>query len=113
MTPSTTRSGGCSGKTDPLPAWERYAEALSVRLTPSEFEAVTQSVSELARFSEHIRDTPIDPSGAYWTLSPEAVSRLKEMREHATAAFNALAKSAKDPEGVEPGKLLHEEQEPT
>jgi hypothetical protein len=35
------------------------------------------------------------------------------MRENATAAFNALAEIAKDPEVVEPGKLLHDEQEPT
>jgi hypothetical protein len=97
---------------DPLPAWERYAEALSVRLTPNEFEAVTQSVSEMSRFSKHIREAPMDGHG-HWTLSPKAVGKLKEMREHATPAFNALAEIAKDPEVVEPGKLLHEAQEAT
>jgi hypothetical protein len=97
---------------DPLPAWERYAEALSVRLTPDEFEAVTQSVSEMSRFSKHIREAPMDGHG-YWTLSPKAVGKLKEMREHATAAFNALAKIAKDPGVVESGKVLHDDQEPT
>jgi hypothetical protein len=97
---------------DPLPAWERYAEALSVRLTPDEFETVTQSVSEMSRFSKQIREAPMDGHG-YWTLSPKAVAGLKTMRENATAAFNALAKIAKDPGVVEPGKLLHDDQKPT
>jgi hypothetical protein len=99
---------------DPLPAWEAYAEALSVRLTPDEFEAVTQSVWEMSRFSEEIRKAPMDdPNGGYWTLSPKAVGKLKDMRANATAAFNALAKIAKDPDVVEAGKLLHEDQAPT
>jgi hypothetical protein len=77
-------------------------------------DAVTQAVREISHFSEEIRKIPVDdPNGAYWILSPKAVGRMKEMREHATAAFNALAKIAKDPEVVEPGKLLHDEQQPT
>jgi hypothetical protein len=35
------------------------------------------------------------------------------MREHATRAFNALAKVAKDDDVVPEGQLLHEGQEPT
>jgi hypothetical protein len=81
-------------------------------LTPDEFEAVTQSVSEMSRFSKHIKAAPMDGHG-YWTLSLKAVGKLKEMREHATAAFNALAKIVKDPEVVESGKLLHDDQKPT
>jgi hypothetical protein len=46
-------------------------------------------------------------------MSPAAVDKLSEMREHATAAFNALAALAKDAEVVPAGELLHEAQQPT
>jgi hypothetical protein len=98
---------------DPMPAWTEYAEALSAHLSSAQLEAVTQSVSELSRFSRHIRDAPRDPDVPYWTMSPAAVDKLSEMREHATAAFNALAALAKDAEVVPAGELLHEAQQPT
>lgn len=118
LTASALRDAEHDGKwwvfweADPLPAWERYAEALSVRLTPAEFEAVTQSVSEMSRFSKHVRETPMDGHG-YWTLNAEAVRLLRDMRAKATAAHNALAKIAKDPDVTPAGKLLHDGQEPT
>ncbi len=96
-----------------MSAWTEYAETLSVRLSPAQFEDVTQSVSELSRFSKHIRDSRRAPGDPYWTLSRSTVDRLREMREHATSAFNALAKVAKDPEMVPAGELLHEDQQPT
>lgn len=98
---------------DPMPAWTEYAETLSVRLSPIQFEDVTQSVSELSRFSKHIRDTPRARQEPYWTLSQSAVDRLRDMREHATSAFNALAKVAEDPEIVPAGQLLHQDQQQT
>jgi len=98
---------------DPMPAWAEYGEALSVRLSAAQFEDVTQSVSELGRFSLHIREAPRDSETPYWTLTPEAVAKLREMRRHATSAFNALAKIAKDPEILPAGQLLHEEQPST
>lgn len=98
---------------DPMSAWGEYAETLSVRLSPAQYEDVTQSVSELSRFSKHIRDTPRPANQPYWTLEPSTVDRLHEMREHATKAFNALASVAKDPEVVPKGELLHEGQAPT
>lgn len=98
---------------DPMMAWSTYAEALSVRLSAAQFEAVTQSVSELSRFSRHIRDAPRDPAVPYWTLAPESVEKLREMREHATRAFNELGPLAQDADVVADGSLLHDEQPPT
>lgn len=119
LTASALRDAEHDGKwwvfweADPLPAWERYAEALSVRLTPEEFEAVTQSVSELSRFSKQIREAPMHDGGSYWTLPPASLAPIFEMRKNATSAFNALAKIANDPDVVQPNKLLHQDQPPT
>jgi hypothetical protein len=81
-------------------------------LSTAQYEEVTQSVSELSRFSKHIRDAPRQPHEPYWTLSPSEVGKLRDMRENATKAFNALAAIARDNE-VPSGKLLHEDQQPT
>jgi hypothetical protein len=98
---------------DPMPAWAEFGEILSVRLSAAQFESVTQSVSELSRFSRHIRDTPRVTEEPYWTLPPSTLEKVRDMREHATKAFNALAKVAKDDDVVPEGQLLHEGQQPT
>jgi hypothetical protein len=96
-----------------MPAWAEFGEILSVRLSAAQFESVTQSVSELSRFSRHIRDTPRVTEEPYWTLPPSTLEKVRDMREHATKAFNALAKVAKDDDVVPEGQLLHEGQQPT
>lgn len=98
---------------DPMPAWNRYAETLSVRLSPAQYEDVTQSVSELSRFSKHIHNAPRTSSEPFWPLSPPDVEALRHMRENSTKAFNALANLAKDDDVVPSGKLLHDDQQPT
>jgi hypothetical protein len=98
---------------DPMQAWIDYAEILSVRLSVAQFEDVTQSVSELSRFSKNIRNAPRNPQEPFWTLNSSAVDRLRDMRTQATKAFNALAKVAKDENVVPEGRLLHEDQQPT
>lgn len=98
---------------DPMPAWTEYAEILSVHLSALQFEEVTQSVSEMSRFSKHIRDTPRNADEPYWTLTPAALEKLRDMREHATKAFNALSRVAQDANLVPAGQMLHDDQEPT
>jgi hypothetical protein len=96
---------------DPMTAWTEYAEVLSVRLSGAQFEDVTQSVSE--RFSMHIRQVPRADEEPYWTLPPSTLEKVRDMREHATNAFNALAKVSRDDDRVPVGQLLHEGQAPT
>ncbi len=74
-----------------MPAWTEYAETLSVRLSPAEFEDVTQSVSELSRFSKHIRDTPRAPQEPYWTLSQSMVA------DSGTCGSTPRARSTRSP----------------
>jgi hypothetical protein len=98
---------------DPMLAWTEFSEILSVRLSPAQFDDVTQAVSELSRFSKHIRETPRPREQPYWTLPDSTVDRLRDMRANATKAFNSLAAVAKDPDVVPAGQLLHENQRPT
>jgi hypothetical protein len=98
---------------DAIPAWAEYADTLSARLSPEEFEDVTQSVSELTRFAREIQRAPRGPSERYWwELPPAMIPKLTVMRENATKAYNALANVAKD-HPVPPGQLLHDDQMPT
>jgi hypothetical protein len=98
---------------DVVPAWMEYADTLSPRLSPAEFEDVTQSVGELTRFAREIRTAPRGRDEPYWwTLPPAMIPMLVVMRENATKAYNALAKVAKD-NPVPTGQLLHDDQKPT
>jgi hypothetical protein len=98
---------------DAIPAWAEYADTLSGRLSPEEFEDVTQSVSELTRFAREIQKAPRGPDEPYWWALPTAmIDQLVVMRENATKAYDALANVAKD-KPVQAGQLLHDDQMPT
>jgi hypothetical protein len=96
----------------PASSWGRYAESIGPSLTPDEFEAVTQAISDMDRFATHIAGAPKAPDVPYWDLSDKAVSGLQAMRAGATSAYNALANVAKD-QPMAPGELLHDDQGPT
>jgi hypothetical protein len=98
---------------EPMPSWSEYADTLTVRLTPEQLEDVTQSVSELLRYSREIQKAPRSASVPYWELSDKELRAVHTMRGNATKAFNALAEVAQDPEVVPKGELLHDKQEPT
>jgi hypothetical protein len=55
-----------------------------------------------------LRDAAAFPKG---TVAANGTS--VKMRQNATVASNSLAKIAKDPDILEPGKLLHDAQKPT
>jgi hypothetical protein len=95
-----------------LASWEQYAEAIAPRLTPEQFEDVTQAVGELTRWVREIRKTSRDESEPYWTLPPSMVENLKTFRENATKAHNALADLAGE-KPLPERELLHEDQAPT
>lgn len=98
---------------DAIPSWAEYADVLSVYLSPTEFEDVTQSVGELTRFAREIQKAPRGSDELHWwTLPAPMIPRLVVMRTNATKAYNALAKVAKD-SALPSGKLLHDEQGPT
>jgi hypothetical protein len=92
-----------------LASWDQYAEAIAPRLSPEQFEDVTQSVGELTRFAREIRLSPRSEGVPFWSLSTQAVAAMKVFRTNATKAHDALASLAKEKRLAE-GKLLHDDQ---
>ena len=90
-----------------MPAWEKYQDPLAGRLNAEEFEAVAQSVGELRELWDKVRKAPRPEGRQYWTLGDDSVSSAHVLREHATEAYNALARVAKQ-ERIE-GCLLHDD----
>ncbi len=98
---------------DVLASWSEYAEAIAPRLSPQDFEDVTQSMSDLTRFSREIRRTPRPANQPYWDLDrPKMQEALVKWRAEATKAHNALAGLAGEKPLAE-GEVLHQDQEPT
>jgi hypothetical protein len=78
----------------PMEGWHAHRPALSGRLTPEEFEVVSQSVMELERFGKAMRQSPFQPGSPYEELPEASLRRLNDMRTDATAAFNTLQRLA-------------------
>ena len=77
-----------------MDGWHVHRAALIARLTPDEFEVVSQSVVELERLGKAMYDAPLDPGSPYHTVSAAANANLNVMRGNATAAFNTLQRLA-------------------
>jgi xanthine/CO dehydrogenase XdhC/CoxF family maturation factor len=72
----------------PMVGWHAHRAALGARLSTEAFEVVTQSVVELERFGQTIKQAPIPPGAPYRRIPTP--TKLKPMRSNATAAFNTL-----------------------
>jgi hypothetical protein len=82
--------------TTSMEAWDRYDDVLARRLSSDDFDLVTQSVGELADFGDQMRRAMDTHSTAPWiALSDKQVEAMHTARSNATAAYNALAKRAK------------------
>jgi hypothetical protein len=73
-----------------MPAWNARSGVLAAKLSPEAFERVTQSMSELERFADHMTKTPKPPDAEAWHIAATS-EELDRMRRNATAAYNALA----------------------
>lgn len=92
-----------------MPGWQAHRDSLTARLRHGDFETVTQSVAELERFGEDMKQAPLD-SGASFRTVARSKDSIRRMRSNATHAYNALAKLSGG-ERVPGEKLLHEDDE--
>lgn len=94
----------------PMDGWHAHRTALGARLTPEEFEVVTQSVVELERLGKAMDQSPIQPGSGYRDIP--AADKLRVMRGDATAAFNTLQRLAGG-ERIDTGLLHDTRREPS